>query len=66
MRSTCTRDHAALKLSGAEWLALEYVKQVHLEADADGPAELLEARNCSCGSTLLRTIERDGQATIPR
>lgn len=56
---TCTPDtHQAIKLDEAAWSQLDLVGEMHVDADATGPAETLEARNCDlCHSTLFRTKE---------
>ena len=55
--TTCTiESHEAIKQDQAAWERLTFVKHWHLEADGDEPAEVLELRNCSCGSTLAKRI----------
>jgi hypothetical protein len=41
-----------------EWVELEYNGIQYTPADAEGPEEFLELRNCSCGSTLARELVR--------
>lgn len=40
------------RFSRAQWDALTYVGRIDTPADAYGPAESCELRNCSCGSTI--------------
>lgn len=50
----CTNEsHALLKRSALAWSALEYVGTMPAY---DGLGSLLEMRNCTCGSTLGKTI----------
>ena len=49
----CGLTHGA-----AEWRKLNYVSRMAVPADAEGPAQTLELRNCACGSTLA--VEVDG------
>lgn len=53
----CRIDHIAVKRDDVAWSRLTYNGVQHVEADETGPAEKLEVRTCSCGSTLARTIE---------
>ncbi len=48
----CKINHAALKSDPVAWGRLALVGHQHTEADEYGPAETLELRDCSCGSTL--------------
>jgi len=47
-----TALHDAIKADPTRWLALEYRGTQSIEADAFGPALVIEMRNCSCCSTL--------------
>lgn len=38
----------------ARWGGLELKGQQKVEADEEGPAQTLELRNCTCGSTLAK------------
>lgn len=51
-RPDCWSQHAAMKLDPAVWATLEFVGLQITEADDYGPREVLECRNCTCGSTL--------------
>lgn len=54
----CTREsHERAKRDTSTWLAMEYAGRQHIEADETGPAETLELRNCTCGSTLCREVK---------
>ena len=44
------------------WRSLRYVGRMHVDADAEGPAEDLELRNCDCGSTLAVVVTEEGLA----
>ncbi len=44
------------RYSRAEWGALPCVGVSFSPADAEGPAEHLEYRNCSCGSTIAIVV----------
>lgn len=49
----------------AEWFQLEYVGTQEFDADKNGPALVLELRNCpACGST--RSVELVPPTGIPR
>jgi hypothetical protein len=50
----CNRDHAQIKTDDAAWYALAFVGVQTIEPVDFDPAERLELRNCSCGSTLAR------------
>lgn len=52
----CTASHAALKAAPALWASLQLIGIQHIPADETGPAETLELRNCSCGSTLAVSV----------
>jgi hypothetical protein len=54
----CTQ-HDYLKADAARWSKLEFVGYQVTKADAFGPREVLELRNCSCGSTLA--VELHGE-----
>ncbi len=55
-------DHAALKSSPTAFAALKYVGRQVTEADAYGPREVLELRDCACTSTLSMDVtEREMQ-----
>ena len=51
-------DHELLKLNVDVWERLPHPRKgSHVEFEAeDGRPLLLEARNCACGSTLLREV----------
>ena len=53
---TCPIDHEAIKRDAAAWDALHHIGDQIIEADSTGPAERLELRNCSCGTTLAKRI----------
>lgn len=52
----CQHDHEALKRYAALWQSLPLLGRMHTPAEIiDGvqlPAETIEMRNCTCGSTL--------------
>lgn len=52
----CTVDHNAVKLDETAWSQLAYVGIQRVPADDTGPAEALELRNCTCGSTLCKSV----------
>lgn len=53
--------HDALRSNLKLWTALRFVGIQHVEADETGPAERLELRDCSCGSTLARKLDDEAQ-----
>jgi hypothetical protein len=56
MNTVCSNEqHAAMKTDDAIWYSLEPIGMQEIEAFEDEPAEVLEMRNCACGSTLCRT-----------
>lgn len=56
--SMCTQaDHAAIKADPQRWVKLVHIGDNVFEADETGPAERIEQRNCSCGSTLAISIK---------
>ncbi len=61
MNAHSVAAHEELKLADERWLALTLVGVQHIAADETGPAEDLELRNCSCGSTLARRMVLDDQ-----
>ena len=48
-------DHNALKRDPAAWAALEWVG---VQPAYDGLGTVLHMRNCTCGSTLCKTVRR--------
>jgi len=52
----CNRNHTALRADLTLWLTLPLVGIQVVEADETGPAERIELRDCSCGSTLARKL----------
>ncbi len=50
-------NHAELKVDPVRWASLELVGTHHLEQAGDEPAEDIELRNCSCGSTLGKVVK---------
>ncbi len=55
-RQRCSVDHEALKRDEAKWRRLKFVGHQHMPADAQGPAETLELRDCVCGSTIAKEV----------
>lgn len=49
--------HEEMKRDEIAWRAMRLVGVQDIAADDHGPAERLELRNCSCGSTLARVLE---------
>jgi hypothetical protein len=53
----CTRAlHDALATDPKAFVRLELIGYQQVEADDIGPADVLELRNCACGSTLAVSI----------
>jgi hypothetical protein len=50
-------DHEAIKLDDASWSALVYVG-IQPDVDDSGRDASLELRNCTCGSTLCRPVQK--------
>ena len=56
---SCFAQHAAMKLDRSVWESLEYVGLQIIEADEQGPREVLELRNAPCcGSTLCVEVQQ--------
>ena len=55
--SMCTQDHDAIKADPQRWVKLVHIGDTVFEADETGPAERIEMRNCTCGSTLAISIK---------
>lgn len=53
----CPAPHATLKADRSLWEQLPYLGVTRFEADETGPAEVIEFRNCACGSTLALKVE---------
>ena len=52
----CHKEHESIKADDHSWSSLAYVGVQFTPADEYGPDELLELRNCQCGSTLAKAI----------
>lgn len=53
MTTPCTREtHEATKADKAQWLKLAFVCVQRIKYDDGGADEVVEMRNCGCGSTL--------------
>lgn len=55
IRPRCQVDHVEVKRDEIGWRQLEYVGVQIVDEDESGPAERIEIRNCTCGTTLGRT-----------
>lgn len=56
----CTRAyHEAIKADEIRWRSLKYVGVQVIEADEHGPEERTELRDCHCGSTLGKLINKE-------
>ena len=53
-----TAHHESLKADPEKWAALKYIGIQITEADEDGPETSTELRDCPCGSTLGKVLER--------
>ena len=53
----CNKNHSELKNDKVLWNSLQLIGQQITEADEYGPREVLELRNCTCGSTLAVVIK---------
>lgn len=53
---SCTRDHAALKRDASAWSTLLYRGVQVVDPDDGLPPDVLELRDCTCGSTLAINI----------
>jgi hypothetical protein len=61
--------HDDLKLDAAQWASLEFLGIQHLPEWADEPAEDVEMRMCTCGTTLGKeatavTVEIQGTGVV--
>lgn len=52
-----TEFHESLKRDLSQWNCLMFIGNQVIDAWEDEPEEVLEMRNCSCGSTLCRKIK---------
>lgn len=64
MNQAAKKCGCGLSYSRETWTRLALVGTQYVPADAFGPAEAIELRNCACGSTLA--IEVDVQAVTLR
>jgi hypothetical protein len=61
--SVCTAEiHAALKADPVRWARLRHIGMRRYEY-GDGTSELLEHRNCECGTTLVRVVDVPSEPT---